>query len=274
MIRRQDFIHAMGMPDEGFERAVDAALRQVKEREARPVMKRKMTCTLLAAVVTVVALAGAALAVGLNLFDYFGQYDERLQAMAPQSMLADNPAVEVSTDALGVTKAQVDSAYYDGESLIIAYCVDNFRGCARYEPTAAELAEMTAAPDFQPDALDAAADPQGILEAFQAAVDQNKPFGIAMYEIAVGDPCTAGDGVALIPRDADVESAEDGPLYCVFEFETPLPEAARGRDSLTVRLPVTLHTSRYWFDGEKVCEGHSKQTLAELSATVPRANAG
>ena len=60
MIRREDFIDALGMPDEGFTNAVDAALRQVKEGEARPVMKRKMTLTMLAAVLAVIALTGAA----------------------------------------------------------------------------------------------------------------------------------------------------------------------------------------------------------------------
>ena len=60
MIRREDFIDALGMPDEGFTNAVDAALRQVKEGEARPVMKRKMTLTMLAAALAVIALTGAA----------------------------------------------------------------------------------------------------------------------------------------------------------------------------------------------------------------------
>ena len=79
MIRREDFIDALGMPDEGFTNAVDAALRQVKEGEARPVMKRKMTLTVLAAVLAVIALTGAALAVGLNLFDHFGRNDRRFR---------------------------------------------------------------------------------------------------------------------------------------------------------------------------------------------------
>ena len=87
MIRREDFIDALGMPDEGFTNAVDAALRQVKEREARPVMKRKMTLTALAAVLVVIALTGAALAVGLNLFDHFGRNDRRLQVVAPEAAL-------------------------------------------------------------------------------------------------------------------------------------------------------------------------------------------
>ena len=107
MIRREDFIDALGMPDEGFTNAVDAALRQVKEGEARPVMKRKMTLTLLAAVLTVIVLTGAALAVGLNLFDHFGRNDRRLQVVAPEAALMVNDAVEVTTDGKNVTDVKV-----------------------------------------------------------------------------------------------------------------------------------------------------------------------
>lgn len=35
MIHREDFINAMGMPDKSFTSAVDVALQQVKEMEAR-----------------------------------------------------------------------------------------------------------------------------------------------------------------------------------------------------------------------------------------------
>ena len=135
MIRREDFIDALGMPDEGFTNAVDAALRQVKEGEARPVMKRKMTLTILAAVLAVIALTGAALAVGLNLFDHFGRNDRRLQVVAPDAELVVNDAVEVTTDALGVSKARIDSAYYDGQSLIVAYTLDNYQRCEPFTPT-------------------------------------------------------------------------------------------------------------------------------------------
>lgn len=267
MIRREDFIHAMGMPDEGFTRAVDAALRQVREREARPVMKKKITLTLLTAVLAAIALAGAALAVGLNLFDYFGKYDDRLQSIAPKAALEDASVAQITTDALGATTARIDSAYYDGESLIVAYAVDSFRGSDRYEPTDGELSQMTEDADCLNELRDAAAGRSEIAAAFLAAVDQKKPFGIAEYEIAAGEPRTA-DGTALIPRDADVESAGEGPLYCIFEFETPLPEAARNRECLDLVLPVNLYASRHWFDGERIYSSHAVQTLAELTATV------
>ena len=180
MMRREDFIDALGMPDEGFTNAVDAALRQVKEGEARPVMKRKMTLTLLAAVLAVIALAGAALAVGLNLFDHFGRNDRRLQVVAPEAALMVNDAVEVTTDALGVSRARIDSAYYDGQSLIVAYTLDNYQRYEPFEPTGAELAEMTENRDYLLEAFGIEGDPAAT-EALRDAIDRKqpppKPFG-------------------------------------------------------------------------------------------------
>lgn len=273
MNRREDFIEALGTPDAGFHRAVDAALRQVKEREARPVMKRKMTLTMLAAVLAVVVLAGAALAAGLNLFEYFGSFDERLRAIAPETAVEDAPAVEIATDALGVTRAKIDSAYYDGQSLIVAYTVENYRGCGTFEPTEDALAEMTEDADYLREVREAGADQPEAVRAFREAVERKEPFGIVEYEIAMGDHCATDDGVALPPGDADVESVEDGPLYSLFECGSPLPEAARDRDSLNLVMPVELYTSWHWFDGEKVFERHARETLTELTATVRRAEA-
>ena len=272
MIRGEDFIDALGMPDEGFNGAVDAALRQVKEREARPVMKRKMTLTLAAAVLAVVMLAGAALAAGLNLFEYFGKFDERLHTIAPETAVEDAPTAEIVTDALGTTRAKIDSAYYDGQSLIVAYTVENYRGYKTFAPTETELAEMTEDADFLAEARETGADQKESVKAFQAAVERKQPFGIVEYEIAVGGRCATDDGVELTPADVDVESAEDGPLYSLFECETPLPEAVRDRDSLNLVLPVELYTSWHWFDGEKIFERHAKETLAALTATVSRAD--
>jgi len=272
MIRREDFIDALGMPDEGFTNAVDAALRQVKEGEARPVMKRKMTLTMLAAVLAVIALTGAALAVGLNLFDHFGRNDRRLQVVAPDAALVVNDAVEVTTDALGVSKARIDSAYYDGQSLIVAYTLDNYQRYEPIEPTGAELAEMTENRDFLLEAFGIEGDPAAT-EAFRAAIDRKQPYGVVDYTIAVGDRCTTDGGVALPLHAVAMEDGEDGLLYCIQEFETPLPESARDLDSLNLTLPVELSTSRYWFDGETCYEKHDEQPLAALTVAVNRSEA-
>ncbi|MBQ9041067.1 MAG: hypothetical protein IJ119_16995 [Clostridia bacterium] len=272
MIRREDFIDALGMPDEGFTNAVDAALRQVKEGEARPVMKRKMTLTVLAAVLAVIALTGAALAVGLNLFDHFGRNDRRLQVVAPEAALMVNDAVEVTTDALGVSKARIDSAYYDGQSLIVAYTLDNYQHYEDFEPTGAELAEMTENRDYLLEAFGIEGDPAAT-EALRDAIDRKQSYGVVDYTIAVGDRCSTTGGVTLPLHAVAMEDGEEGLLYCIQEFETPLPESARDLDSLNLTLPVELSTSWYWFDGESCYEKHDRQPLAALTVAVSRSEA-
>ena len=269
MIRREDFIDALGMPDEGFTNAVDAALRQVKEGEARPVMKRKMTLTLLAAVLTVIVLTGAALAVGLNLFDHFGRNDRRLQVVAPEAALMVNDAVEVTTDALGVSRARINSAYYDGQSLIVAYTLDNYQRYEDFEPTGAELAEMTENRDYLLEAFGIEGDPAAT-EALRDAIDRKQPYGVVDYTIAVGDRCSTTGGVALPLHAVAMEDGEEGLLYCIQEFETPLPESARDLDSLNLTLPVELSTYWYWYDGETCYEKHDEQPLAALTVAVSR----
>lgn len=269
MIRREDFIDALGMPDEGFTNAVDAALRQVKEGEARPVMKRKMTLTVLAAVLAVIALTGAALAVGLNLFDHFGRNDRRLQVVAPEAALMVNDAVEVTTDALGVSKARIDSAYYDGQSLIVAYTLDNYQRYEDFEPTGAELGEMTENRDYLLESFGIEGDPAAT-EALRDAIDRKQPYGVVDYTIAVGDRCSTTGGVTLPLHAVAMEDGEEGLLYCIQEFETPLPESARDLDSLNLTLPVELSTSWYWFDGETCYEKHDEQPLAALTVAVSR----
>ncbi|MBR2797469.1 MAG: hypothetical protein IKE17_16115 [Clostridia bacterium] len=273
MIRREDFIDALGMPDEGFTSAVDAALRQVKEGEARPVMKRKMTLTILAAVLAVIALTGAALAVGLNLFDHFGRNDRRLQVVAPDAALVVNDAVEVTTDALGVSKARIDSAYYDGQSLIVAYTLDNYQRCEPFTPTETELAQMTENKDFLLEAYGIVEGDPDANEAFRAAIDRKQPYGVVEYMIGLGDRCTTDGGVTLPLHAAAMEDGEEGLLYCIQEFETPLPESVRDLDSLNLTLPVELSTSWYWFDGETCYEKHDEQPLATLTAAVSRSEA-
>ena len=273
MIRREDFIDALGMPDEGFTSAMDAALRQVKEGEARPVMKRKMTLTILAAVLAVIALTGAALAVGLNLFDHFGRNDRRLQVVAPDAELVVNDAVEVTTDALGVSKARIDSAYYDGQSLIVAYTLDNYQRCEPFTPTETELAQMTENKDFLLEAYGIVEGDPDANEAFRAAIDRKQPYGVVEYMIGLGDRCTTDGGVTLPLHAAAMEDGEEGLLYCIQEFETPLPESTRNLDSLNLTLPVELCTSWYWFDGETCYEKHDEQPLATLTAAVSRSEA-
>lgn len=70
MISREDFMAAYGAPDESFDRAVEAALDGIRAKEAQPIMKKKLSLGLLAAIIAILTLTGAALAVsGLGILD-------------------------------------------------------------------------------------------------------------------------------------------------------------------------------------------------------------
>lgn len=262
MIRREEFIHALGTPDAGFEDAVNAALRRVKEREARPIMKRKMTLTMLAAVIAVIALTGAALAVGLNLFEYFGDHDPRLIAVAPEATVEAAFPGEIVTDALGVTNVRVGNAYYDGRSLIVAYTVENYQRRDSYAPTEVELKAMTASDT-----------PFAIVPDEQSETESSHPFGTVTYEVFPADSWYADDGTLLPVYAETIDQGDDGAMICLREFETPLPEAARSLDSLTLRVPMKLFTTWRYFDGEKFYEKQAQEPVTELCFTVNRTNA-
>ena len=110
-------------------------------------------------------------------------------------------------------------------------------------------------------------------EALRDAIDRKQPYGVVDYTIAVGDRCSTTGGVTLPLHAVAMEDGEEGLLYCIQEFETPLPESARDLDSLNLTLPVELSTSWYWFDGETCYEKHDEQPLAALTAAVSRSEA-
>ncbi len=253
MIRKEDFLAAWGEPDEGFDRALDGALRQIRAKEARPVMKKKLSVGLIAALIAVLTLTGAALAVGLNLFGIFGRWDERLAGLAPQSELEAETPGEVETEKTGRSVVEIVNAWYDGEYLIVAYTDDNARTFEPFTPTAEELARMEKAEGFyegvEPYEL-GGMDP--VEQAFIDAKRAGKPCGFVEYSVFASDQLFAGeDGeIELLPSMGSETTLEDGRRAYLMEFSEGLPAAARNRDELTLRLPILRHESRWWFDGK------------------------
>lgn len=252
MISQRDFKAAYGAPDEGFNRAVDAALDGIRAKEAQPVMKRKLSVGLLVAIASILALTGAALAVGLNLFDVFGRNDERLAQIAPEAELTTETPGEVETEKTGKSEVEIVNAYYDGESLIVAYTAEEASTCEPFTPTAEDLAKMEPEGDgYEPYELgEVAPAKQAFIDAFHAG----EPCGYVEYSVFPGDHMYAGkDGeIELVPDVGDEITLEDGRQAYLIEFATPLPEAARGRDELELHLPILRFEHRQWFDGERV----------------------
>lgn len=256
MIEREVFRAALGEPDAGFNRALDAALRSIRAKEAQPVMKKKLSVGLLAAVIAALALMGTALAVGLNLFGLFGRDDACIAQLAPQAELATETPAQVETEKTGVSAVEIVNAYYDGQSLIVSYTAENARTFEPFTPTAEELARMEILDDefsgnsFMPYEFDGL-DP--VQQAYADAVEAGRPCGYAEYSVFAADTLYAGeDGtVELVPYTCDEAVLEDGRRAYLVEIAMPLPEAAQNQDELKLRLPILRNEWRVWFDGEK-----------------------
>ena len=275
MIRRKDFMDAIGAPDAGFNAAMDRALLRISREERRPQVKRRMKLSLAAALIAIIALGGVALAVGINLFEYFGKNDERLAQLAPQAVLETVKPESVESEALGITSAAFNSAYYDGESLIAAFTLENSERYEAFEPTPEMLDKMEKVdPNYFTVPYEENMPGIEAYYAYMKAVEEGEPAGIACYSVYPSDHCTTGDGVDLPPRTGQMETLPDGSTLFLREFESPLPEEARNRDNLELHIKLWQRPSYYYFDGANHYELYeTQQSAGEITATVQRREA-
>ena len=116
------------------------------EREEAQPMKRTISKTLVFAIVAVMLMATVAIAEHFNLFNFFGAHDERYNAVAPHATLTVSEPALVEHPELGTATASIDSAYFDGLSLNLAYRITQGQKVEEYTPTEMELTLMTVQP--------------------------------------------------------------------------------------------------------------------------------
>ncbi|MBQ8507928.1 MAG: hypothetical protein IJ466_10930 [Clostridia bacterium] len=238
-------------------------------------MKSKMKLSLVAAIVAIIALSGFALAVGINLFEYFGKNEERLARLAPNTELATAKPESVESEALGTTKAAFNSAYYDGQSLIAGFTLENSKRYEAFEPTPEMLAKMEKVDsNYFTVPYDEGTPGIEFYNAYQTAVYEGRPAGVAYYSIYPSDHCSTGDGIDLPPSSEQQEVLPDGSMMYLREFESPLPEEAQNRDSLELHIKLWQMPSYYYFDGADHYELYeTQQSAGEITAVVQRTDA-
>ena len=272
---------------ESVQRALDArlsALSASPQRRARiraaafakeeTETRRKFAAGLIFALAALLALTGAALAVKTNLFARFAVRDARYEAVLDQTAdVTEAPAI-VRDERLGETRAYVDSAYYDGRSLTLTFALENRRSAEEWEPAPEEKARMEENTDgnfplFADEAP--AAEEIRLEEAYLKAREEGKPFGYRTDSVWVHDTFYTDDGVELPPYSGDTIIGDNGEIYEVREF-TPLPEAAAGRDILSVYAELGRSTVYYYFDGVKEywMVDVQRENVGRITATVPR----
>ncbi len=262
-------LSGLGASAERRARIRDAVATCQKEER---MMKRKLSMALVAALALVAIAAAVAVAEGLNLFQLFGQRDERYAKVAQEAALETVQPVQVEDERLGEVQAAIDGAYFDGLTLSVAFRIDNAAGCEAYTPTAEELAGME-----RTDAMFAAVmqDEPGaeIIAAFNEAAAAGQPGGYRRYSLSAGDQTRTDDGIDIPPSQADGRYTADG-AYCEMrDFATPLPEAIRDRESLTLCIPLYRFETTVYFDGESWYMRTEREDAGAITAEVGRAQA-
>lgn len=118
---------------------IRAAVNQ-ERREATPVRSKKLI--LVIALIAAMLTSAIAVAETLNLFDFFGKEDARFAALAPYATLEITEDMLIEHPHLGDVEVKIDSAYFDGLGLSMAYRIDNATCAMEYTPTAEEIAQM------------------------------------------------------------------------------------------------------------------------------------
>ena len=270
-------------------RAMDARLSGLtasSERRARirnaalskegPKMRRKIRAALAFALAALL-LAGAALAVKTNLIARFAARDARYEGILEQVTEVQETPEVIENEKVGTARAYVDSAYFDGQTLTLAFVVENGKHAETWTPTAEELAQMEVSdadyfPIFGDDAP--CAEEIELEQAYLKAREAGTPFGYRKDSVWVHDTFYTDDGVELPPDSGDVETGENGERYEVLEF-TQLPQSAAERDILSVYAELGASTVYYYFDGEKDYwrVDVQREGVGRIQATVPRKGA-
>ena len=244
----------------------------VAQREKKPIPKRR---SLVLAVALLLALTGAALAVGTNLFARFAQNDRRYEGVLDQVTDVTEKPASVLDEKLGMVSARVDSAYYDGQTLTLTIAVENARRISEWTPTEEEKALLKPEEGARPATPQTAMteEEKRIMADAQAAKAAGRPFGIRKDTIWVHDHFYTEDGISLPPYYGEDEE-ENGTLYEIREF-SPLPEDVSGRETLSVYAELGRSTEYYYFDGQKTYWRSEVQRdgVGRVTATVPKAEA-
>ena len=250
-----------------------AVMNRIREGGNEPVKKKvSFVAVLAAAILAIGATVAVAEMLGFNIFELFGKTDERYKEIAPYTVLEQTSEVSVSTVKLGTTVASINSAYYDGQSLMVGYSIQNDSCVEEIMPDEALFAKMTKVEEL-PFLAPSTDEEANLFRKWNQFVSDGKPIGISIYSISPSDHTITDEGVDIPPCMEDVRKGEDGIEYSIREYETPLPEELQNLDHLTLNIRLAQSARWYYFDGMNCYTYYEWQELEPMKATVWNTNA-
>ncbi len=276
--------------------AVRATLARLSDDEKeKPIMKKKVSAALVCACI-LLAITCAAIAVSTGVFGLFaGEFGEDsgigrfLNALDQQSAPGgDTQTVAPSEDRkYGKADFTVEQSYYDGETLSISYSlktngdvIDDSWLPADGEMETLGMTETAIAGVSTPEQIEKARqawmlDDAALIERLKAIRETGEKKGLIRLNTYLGDGAYWGEGEDdyIDLSMSDEKRQEDGAILGYKRFESPLPDAVRGKDRITIRFSLYRGTHYIYFDGESWYTGGGERTREPIYVTIARAAA-
>ena len=250
------------------------AQRVIEQAKGEPVMKKKISFAFILAMILLFLLAAAAIAevLGINVFEVFGKTNVRYAELAPYTTVENTPEVSMNSVELGQTSAAINSAYYDGTSLIVGYVIRNgsyMEECIPDETLAAEMTQMDNNLVWEADNDEESE----LIMAWMQARDEGRKAGLVRYSVGTSDHTETDDGIDIRPRTEETRTGEDGLEYTMREYEAPLTEELQNLDQLIVNIRLYRSEAYLYFDGENTWTLQKTEPAGAMRAVVQRAGA-
>jgi hypothetical protein len=260
------------VPAQAFDERITRQVNRLV-RETQPMKKKMSALAVCVIIILSLALCGAvAEMLGLNLFELFGQRDNRFMELAPKAVLNEESPVTVTSPDLGKAVAGINSAYYDGQSLLVAYSIQNGNRAEKFVPSKEMLAKMSLV-DPQLGIMAESDDEALLMKEWIAAKESGTAIGIVRYFVSPSDHTVTDDGIDLPPSTENQMEGEGNTVHYIREYENPLPEEARDREHLNISFRLYQGASYLYFDGQNTYACSENMELAPMQATIWRADA-
>ena len=261
------------VPAQAFDDRITRQLNRLV-REEEQVMKRKISILAICVIAILVLSIGGALAqmLGFNLFEIFGQKDERLKELAPKAYINEISPITENSPELGTTVAGINSAYYDGQSLLVTYSIQNGNRLERFIPNDETLAKMTLV-DSQLGMMAGNEEEAVIMKEWIVAKESGTAMGIERYSVSPSDHTVTDDGIDLPSSTENQMEGKENTVHYIREYENPLPEEARDREYLNIQIRLSQGVSYLYFDGRNTYAYSENVELDPMQATAWRIDA-
>lgn len=212
-------------------------------------------------VLAFVSLAGA---LTINLFESFGQKQQRLFEIAEESEIHSAVPVTIDSEQWGESTITITNAYYDGEALLIGYTIENANSTIRFVPTDEQRAKMSALGDEFDSAL---IEDQVMQEEYIEAKRSGSAFGIVKSSVALSSDWYAGDNINLGSWNQMDELLNGGTSSFVRDFDN-LPKELQHLERIIVHMNVNRNLSYIYFDGENTYTMEEQVMLSPIELCV------